>query len=71
MHGKYWIWRITGGAELSAEDKEFIRNYDPVIYFNDLECRYWAFDTKLPSGKWLENMKPDPVSKTISALVLK
>lgn len=49
-------WEIDSEKELSTEDVEFIKNYYPVIYWNDVECKHWAFDTKLPSGRWLENI---------------
>ena len=47
-------WNIDAKKELSAEDLHFIRVFSPAIYHNDLECYLWAFDTKLPSGRWLE-----------------
>lgn len=63
-------WKIKTRSALSQEDWSFIRKLDPVIYWNDIDCYYWAFDTKLPSGRWLENMKIDCNSSTINALVL-
>lgn len=51
--GMKWI---IDTAALSQADRDFIRSFDPVIYWSDTDCRYWAFDTKLPSGRWLENM---------------
>ena len=50
------VWRIETD-NLSEEDELFIQNFDPLIYHNDLEGYLWAFDTKLPSGRWLENMR--------------
>lgn len=49
-------WHISGSC-LTQEEVEFVRNFDPKIYHNDLECYLWAFDTKMPSGRWLENMR--------------
>ena len=49
-------WVIDAKAPLSAEDKEFIKVFAPVVYWSDTNCYHWAFDEKLPSGRWLENM---------------
>lgn len=49
-------WKINGYTP-DAGDHDFIRSFCPTIYHNDLECYLWAFDTKLPSGKWLENIR--------------
>lgn len=43
---------------LSEADYDFIANYNPTIYNNDLTGKEWCFDTKLPSGNWLENISP-------------
>lgn len=48
-------WRIRG--TLGHEDRIFLTTYVPTIYWNDIECRHWAFDVKLPSGRYLENMQ--------------
>lgn len=44
-------------AAITDEEREFIQNFDPVIYFNDLTCVHWCFDEKLPSGRYLENIR--------------
>ena len=44
--------------EIMKEENEFIANYNPVIYCNDLTGESWCYDTKLPSGRWLENITP-------------
>ena len=38
------------------EDIDFIASFDPVIFCNDHTGVNWVFDTKLPSGRWLENI---------------
>lgn len=48
---------LKHSVEIMAIENEFIRNYNPVIYCNDLTGENWCFDTKLPSGGWLENIK--------------
>ena len=63
-------WVIDAKAPLSAEDKEFIKAFDPVVYWSDANCYHWAFDEKLPSGRWLENMKFTEDLKTVKALIL-
>ena len=63
-------WTIKTQNALSQEDWSFIKQYDPIIYWSDTDCKYWAFDTKLPSGRWLENMQFQLVGgKKITALV--
>ena len=42
--------------EIFAMENEFIANYSPVIYNNDLTGKLWSYDTKLPTGGWLENI---------------
>lgn len=56
---------------LSEVDYDFIANYIPTIYFNDLTCKEWCFDTKLPSGNWLENIYPEYKNgKVFEALIV-
>lgn len=62
-------WNIDARKELSAEDLDFIKKFSPNIYHNDLECYLWAFDKKLPSGRWLENIRFTNDLKTASALI--
>ena len=38
------------------EDRKFVSEYIPAIYFNDLTAKYWAFDFRLPGGRWIENI---------------
>jgi hypothetical protein len=52
-----WNIETRGGSALPPSDIEFIQDFNPVIYHNDIECYLWAFDAKLPSGLWLENMR--------------
>lgn len=60
------IWNIKTEDEISRSDKEFIETFNPEIYHNDLECYLWAFDTKLPSGRWLENIRFSYDLKTVA-----
>jgi len=50
-------WDIDAGDTLTIEDHRFIQDFFPPLYCNDLTGELWAFDTKLPSGKWLENIR--------------
>lgn len=43
--------------DIFQREKEFVANYNPIIYCNDLTGEEWCFDTKLPTGGWLENIK--------------
>lgn len=52
------IWDVMLHAKTTKEDRAFIRAYDPEIFFSDVTGTYWAFDVKLPSGLWLENIRP-------------
>lgn len=64
-------WKIKTRSALSKEDWSFIKQYDPIFYWSDTDCYYWAFDTELPSGRWLENMRFNLVGGIeITALVL-
>lgn len=62
------VWKIKGYTP-DTGDHEFIRNLAPTIYHNDLECYLWAFDVKLPSGKWLENIRFSNDLKTATAYI--
>ena len=48
---------LKHNAEIVKAEHDFIVNYNPVIYCNDLTGEEWCFDTKLPTGGWLENIK--------------
>ena len=58
------------GDPLSVEDIDFIKTLADEIYFNDLECYHWMFDARLPSGRFLENIKFTNSLKNAHALVL-
>lgn len=63
-------WSINNKTELIQEDISFIESFNPPIYHNDLTCKLWAFDEKLPSGKWLENISFNHALTEAKALVL-
>lgn len=50
------VWNIKVNNNLSIDDIEFIENFNPTIYHNDIDCTLWVFDTMLPSGRYLENI---------------
>lgn len=51
------IWNLeVSNNSLSNKDINFIENFNPTIYHNDIDCTLWVFDTKLPSGRYLENI---------------
>ena len=62
-------WNIDAEKELDQIDVDFMKNFNPCIYHNDMDCYLWTFDTKLPSGKWLENIKFSNDLKTATALI--
>ena len=64
------IWNIDAKKELEEKDVDFIKNFSPAIYHNDVDCYLWAFDEKLPSGRWLENIRFDGAITTETALVI-
>lgn len=64
------IFYLQVGADLSEEDTQFIREFNQPIYCNDLTGKLWSFDTKLPSGRWLENIEPSNDLETVNAIVL-
>ncbi len=62
-------WRILSKNTLNDDDVEFIKTFNPTIYWNDCDCMHWAFDTKLPSGSWLEHMRFSPDLRYITAII--
>ena len=60
---------IDAEKELSADEHEFIKNFYPAIYHNDLECYLWAFDVKMPGGRWIENIRFSNNLKTATAYI--
>ena len=53
-----FAWNIVNhDCVLDKRDADFIRRFNPTIYHNDAECYIFAFDCKLPSGAWLENIR--------------
>lgn len=52
-----FTWYINNKRELLQSEIEFIEHFSPIIYHNDLSCEHWAFDIKMPSGGWIENIK--------------
>ena len=48
---------LKHNPEIVTAENDFIASYNPVVYCNDLTGEEWCFDTKLPTGGWLENIK--------------
>ena len=48
---------LNHNPEIVKKEYDFIANYNPIIFCNDLTGEEWCFDTKLPTGGWLENIK--------------
>lgn len=48
---------LKHSPEIVKNENDFIASYNPVVYCNDLTGEEWCFDTKLPTGGWLENIK--------------
>ena len=48
---------LKHNLEIVNKEDDFIANYNPTIYCNDLTGEEWCFDVKLPTGGWLENIK--------------
>ena len=48
---------LKHSPEIVKTENDFIANYNPMIYCNDLTGEEWSFDKKLPTGGWLENIK--------------
>lgn len=48
---------LKHNSEIVEKENDFIANYNPTIYCNDLTGKEWYFDTKLPTGGWLENIE--------------
>lgn len=43
--------------EIVEQENDFIANYNPIVYCDDLTGEEWCFDIKLPTGGWLENIR--------------
>jgi len=64
------VWEIETSRTLNQDDISFIGAFNPTIYHNDQTCKLWAFDEKLPSGSWLENITFNNEITVAKALVL-
>ena len=65
------MWEIkTNVSYLNDEDYAYIEDMIPTIYWHNEGGYYWAYDVKLPSGAWLENMRISDTLTRITALVL-
>ena len=64
------VWNLNINKDLSKEDINFIEEFNPTIYHNDIDCTLWTFDTKLPSGRYLENIKFNNQITEAKALIL-
>lgn len=62
-------WKINT-SELSEDEITFIEQFNPCIYHNDLTCKLWSFDEKLPTGRWLENITFNNELTLVKALIL-
>lgn len=63
-------WLINNKRDLTDDEIVFIEQFDPHIYHNDLTCKLWEFDTKMPSGAWLENIEFNNELTKVKALVI-
>lgn len=68
MTGLNWV--IDAKAPLSEKDRDFIKNFSPSVYWANIDCYHWAYDKKLPSGRYLENMEFTEDLETVKTLVL-
>lgn len=62
-------WEIDAGKELDEKEHDFLKSFIPTVYHNDLDCRLCAFDTKMPSGRWIENIEFSNDLKTAKAYI--
>lgn len=62
-------WNIYAD-KLSDEERLFIEQFNPCIYHNDQTCKLWAFDEKMPSGRWLENIVFNNEMTTAKGLIV-
>lgn len=62
-------WKINT-IKLSEDEIAFIEQFNPIVYHNDLTCKLWVFDTKLPTGRWIENIEFNNELTVAKALVL-
>lgn len=66
-------WEIIHHVEAGPTEQEadFIRRWSPAVYaFGDGGGFLWAFDEKMPSGRYLENQRFTNDLTRAAALVL-
>lgn len=62
---------VLDTVSLSVADRRFILRFNPTVYWSDTDCRYWSFDTQLPSGRRIENMEIElGETPRISAMII-
>ncbi len=52
---------INMGVELlTNEVKEYLFNFNPILFHNDMECYHWFFDQKINNTEvWIESRNID------------
>ena len=62
VHTKFaYKYIVNMGAELLTDEiKEYLFNFNPTLYHNDIDCYYWFFDQKINNaGVWIESRNID------------
>ena len=52
---------IGNGVELLTDEvREYLFNFNPTLFHNDIDCYYWFFDQKINNTKvWIESRNID------------
>lgn len=66
-YGQTWDIETAGG--LSHAEIKYIKGLQPAIFCNDLTATLWAFDCKMPGGRWLENISFSNDLKNVNAYI--
>ena len=58
---------INMGVELlTNEVKEYLFNFNPILFHNDIQCYLWFFDQKIKDTEtWIESRNIDLINNEI------
>lgn len=62
-------WNVESADTVDNKDRNFIRTNLFIICRNEKLERYYAIDTKLPSGKWLKNIYFSNGLRNVNAII--
>lgn len=71
--GVYIDFKTKGNRSANQREKIISEIAETIamqkIYWNDLTCKHWSFDYKLPCGVWVENVYWNNELDTVHCMV--